>query len=89
MRQPMCAFFLPDMAQFISQTEMNDIPAQAVTRAKLVITDCVGAIVGGMAEPEMLRLAAMQQPAVTHNPRHRPEYGLLTAAFLNGMVDRA
>ena len=83
----MCAFFLPDMAQFISQTEMNDIPAQAVTRAKLVITDCVGAIVGGMAEPEMLRLADMQQPDGNATILGTGlSTDLLTAAFLNGMA---
>ena len=39
---------------FISQTGFGDIPAETVSRAKLIIADCVGAIVGGSAEPEIL-----------------------------------
>ena len=39
---------------FISQTRFSDIPADTVSRAKLIIADCVGAIVGGSAEPEIL-----------------------------------
>ena len=39
---------------FISQTRFSDIPADTVSRAKLIIADCVGAIVEGSAEPEIL-----------------------------------
>ena len=41
-------------SSFISQTRFSDIPADTVSRAKLIIADCVGAIVGGSAEPEIL-----------------------------------
>ena len=39
---------------FIAQTRFSDIPDDTVSRAKLIIADCVGAIVGGSAEPEIL-----------------------------------
>ena len=83
----MCASFLSVIARFISNTEMNDMPAEAIARAKLVITDCVGAIVGGMAEPEMQALVHAEVSAgpatilgtdKTTDPQ--------TAAFLNGMA---
>ena len=45
---------LDTFSAFISQTRFEDIPADAVSRAKLIIADCVGAIVGGSAEPELL-----------------------------------
>ena len=45
---------LDAFSAFISQTRFEDIPADAVSRAKLIIADCVGAIVGGSAEPELL-----------------------------------
>ena len=87
MRRLMKPLFLPDMARFISSTEMDNIPEEAVARAKLVIMDCIGAIVGGMAEPDMQALVNAGQPdgqaiilgtGRTADPQ--------TAAFLNGMA---
>jgi len=81
------ASFLPAISTFIPATAMTDIPAATAARAKLVILDCVGAIVGGMAEPEMQQLAAMPQPT-----GGAPVLGTnlttdsQTAAFLNGMA---
>ena len=79
--------FLPAISSFIARTEFADIPLEAKERATQVILDSVGAIVGGMAEPDMQRLIAMPQPAgastvlgtsrMTDGP---------TAAFLNGMA---
>ena len=83
----MSPLFLPDMARFISSTEMENIPEEAVARTKLVIMDCIGAIVGGMAEPDMQALVNAGQPdgqatilgtGRTADPQ--------TAAFLNGMA---
>jgi len=79
--------FLPAISHFISATELADIPAEAVDRGKLVILDSVGAIVGGMAEPDMQRLIAMPQPdgqariLGTGQKTDCP-----TAAFLTGMA---
>ena len=83
----MSPLFLPNMAHFISSMEMDNIPEEAVARAKLVMMDCVGAIVGGMAEPDMQALVNAGQPdgratilgtGRTADPQ--------TAAFLNGMA---
>ena len=79
--------FLPNVARFICRTEMSNIPEEAVARARLVVMDCVGAIVGGMAEPDMQALVNAGQPngratilgtGGTADPQ--------TAAFLNGMA---
>ena len=78
--------FLPAISTFISTTEMADIPPEAIDRAKHVVLDCVGAIVGGMAEPDMQRLTAMPHPG-----GGAPILGtnmtadIQTAAMLNGM----
>ena len=45
---------LHTFSAFICQTRFDDIPTGTVSRAKLIIADCVGAIVGGSAEPEIL-----------------------------------
>ena len=45
---------LDAFSAFISQTRFDAIPTDTVSRAKLIIADCVGAIVGGSAEPEIL-----------------------------------
>ena len=83
----MSPLFLPNVARFICRTEMDNIPEEAVARAKLVIMDCIGAIVGGMAEPDMQALVNAGQPdgqatilgtGRTTDPQ--------TAAFLNGMA---
>ena len=39
-------------ADFLTQTKFDDIPEPAVKRAKLIIADCIAAIVGGSAEAE-------------------------------------
>ena len=79
--------FLPAISHFISATELTDIPAAAVDRAKLVILDSVGAIVGGMAEPDMQRLIAMPQPdGQARIPGTGQKTDCPTAAFLTGMA---
>ena len=78
--------FLPAISTFISTTEMADIPPEAIDRAKHVVLDCVGAIVGGMAEPDMQRLTAMPHPgggaAILGTDMTAD---IQTAAMLNGM----
>jgi len=79
--------FLPAISNFIPNIELANIPSGAIERAKLVALDCVGAIIGGMAEPEMQELVAMTHPAgnasvlgtrlMTDGP---------TASFINGMA---
>ena len=78
--------FLPAISTFISTTKMADIPPEAIDRAKHVVLDCVGAIVGGMAEPDMQRLTAMPHPgggaAILGTDMTAD---IQTAAMLNGM----
>ena len=79
--------FLPEIAQFIATTKMVDIPAAATERAKLVLIDCLGAVVGGMAEPEMQKLVSTPLPSGTATilgTDRRTDSQ--TAAFLNGMA---
>jgi len=66
---------------------MSNIPEEAVARAKLVMMDCVGAIVGGMAEPDMQALVKAGHPdgraAILGTGRTADPQ---TAALLNGMA---
>ena len=81
------SLFLPTVSSFIHATEMRHIPSEALERAKLVILDCVGAIVGGMVEPDMQRLISMPQPdgqAIILGTDIKTDSQ--TAAFLNGMA---
>ena len=87
MKLTMTNAFLPAISHFISATEMTDIPSQVRDRAKLVMLDCVGAIVGGMAEPDMQNLLGMPQPdgkaAILGTDLTSDSQ---TAALLNGMA---
>jgi len=66
---------------------MAEIPVEATERAKLVIIDCVGAIVGGMAEPDMQRLVQMSHPEGSTTILGTDKTtDCSTAAFLNGMA---
>ena len=44
-------------ANFIEKSADIEIPNATLHSAKLIVTDCLGAIVGGMAEPEIRKLA--------------------------------
>lgn len=74
-------------SEFLCSTSFESIPHEAVIAAKHIIADCIGAIVGGMAEKEMQQL--LRNSAIGK----QGEAGLLgltyktdsqTAAFLNG-----
>jgi 2-methylcitrate dehydratase PrpD len=45
--------WLKEWARFARGTTYDDLPAEVVSRTRLVILDSLGAIVAGMAEPEM------------------------------------
>ena len=49
----MVSNYLDKLTAFIGRTEYSVIPVGARKRAQLIIADCVAAIVGGMAEPEI------------------------------------
>lgn len=44
------------LADFLADFPAAELPADVVARTKLIVADCVGAIVGGAAEPEMAAL---------------------------------
>ena len=43
-------------AQFVTETGLDQIPDDAVSAAKKIITDSIGVIIGGMAEPDIQSL---------------------------------
>lgn len=50
--------YLDEVAHFVAETSARSLPEAVLRRAALVVADCVGAITGGMAEPEMQALIA-------------------------------
>jgi 2-methylcitrate dehydratase PrpD len=50
--------YLTEVAEFAAGFEAQDLPPEVVGRTSLIIADCVGAIVGGAAEPEVRALSA-------------------------------
>lgn len=47
------ASYLDPLAEFVASLPAGELPREAAERTKLIIADCVGAIVGGACEPEM------------------------------------
>ena len=80
--------YLTQLAEAVAATGFNDIPASVTDHAKLVIADCVAAIAGGAAEPEMMALTesmldgGASGPALVIGPNRTAETA--QAAFLNG-----
>jgi 2-methylcitrate dehydratase PrpD len=50
-------FYLDQVAKFAATTKFDDLPTSVIERTKLVIADCVAAIVGGSVEPEIKELS--------------------------------
>jgi len=72
-------------SSFLSQTRFDDIPSETVSRAKLIIADCVGAIVGGSAEPEMLAFTSSIKSSGTSRILGNLKLtDPQTASFING-----
>jgi len=73
------------VAAFAAQTETSQISPEVSARAALILADCIGAIVGGAAEPDVAALAARQHgsgPALLIGTSQTRPVG--TAALLNG-----
>ena len=51
---------LDQVAHFAATTPTPDIPAAIIERTSLILADCIGAIVGGAAEPDVAELARRQ-----------------------------
>lgn len=69
--------WLTDFAAFTRRTRFEDLPEAVVDRTRLVILDCIGAILAGRAEPEVVE--AGRRLAKSGGTRSR-----LLAAFLDG-----
>ncbi|HSF93698.1 MAG TPA: MmgE/PrpD family protein [Thermohalobaculum sp.] len=50
--------YLTQVAEFAAGFRASDLPSEAVARTGLIVADCIGAIAGGAAEPEVRALAA-------------------------------
>jgi len=76
---------LGQVASFAAGTEPGAIPPDVIDRTALIVADCIGAIVGGAAEPDVAALAGHQSgsgPALLIGTSQTRAAG--TAALLNG-----
>jgi 2-methylcitrate dehydratase PrpD len=76
---------LGQVARFAAGMETANIPPEVIERTALILADCVGAIVGGAAEPDVAALAGRQSgsgPALLIGTAESRAAG--TAALLNG-----
>lgn len=79
--------YLDEVAAFVTDTQPAALPEAVLRRSALILADCVGAVAGGMAEPEMQALvarpglAADGPAAVIGTPQHAQP---AQAALLNG-----
>ena len=81
------------LAQFVAQTQWDDIPAPVRQHAKLVLLDTIGVILAGSVRPEVAalreRMAATAGPGATVYAPGAPTHDPRTAALLNGIAGRA
>jgi 2-methylcitrate dehydratase PrpD len=50
--------YLTEVAEFAAGFRAEDLPAGVAERTRLIVADCIGAIAGGAAEPEVRTLSA-------------------------------
>lgn len=81
------------LAQFVAQTQWEQIPAPVRQHAKLVLLDTIGVILAGSVRPEVAalreRMASTAGPGATVYARGAPTHDPRTAALLNGIAGRA
>lgn len=81
------------LAQFIAQTQWDNIPAPVRQHAKLVLLDTIGVILAGSVRPEVAalreRMAFTAGPGATVYAPGAPTHDPRTAALLNGIAGRA
>jgi 2-methylcitrate dehydratase PrpD len=81
------------LAQFVAETQWEDIPGPVQKHVKLVLLDTIGVILAGSARPEVQqlreRLAATAGTGATVYARGFPGNDPRTAALLNGIAGRA
>lgn len=79
--------YLDEVSTFVASITTGDLPSAILERTALIVADCIGAIAGGGAEPEMRALArrpgvADGGPAVVIGTAMRAR--AMQAALLNG-----
>lgn len=72
--------WLGEWGRFARATAFDDLPAPVVARAKLVLLDCLGAIIAGKAEPEV----AAAGKRLAKSAKARKAGSPLVDAFLGG-----
>ena len=81
------------LAQFVAQTQWEDVPAPVQWHTKLVLLDTLGVILAGGERPEVRqlreRLAATAGTGATVYARGWPAHDPRTAALLNGIAGRS
>ena len=81
------------LAQFIAQTQWEDVPEPVQRHTKLVLLDTLGVILAGAERPEVRqlrdRLAGTTGTGATVYARGWPIYDPRTAALLNGIAGRS
>jgi 2-methylcitrate dehydratase PrpD len=81
------------LAQFVAQTQWEDVPASVQRHTKLVLLDTLGVILAGGERPEVRqlreRLAATAGSGATVYARGWPTQDPRTAALLNGIAGRS
>jgi 2-methylcitrate dehydratase PrpD len=81
------------LAQFVAQTQWEDVPHAVQRHAKLVLLDTLGVILAGSERPEVLqlreRLAGTAGAGATVFARGWPAQDPRTAALLNGIAGRS
>jgi 2-methylcitrate dehydratase PrpD len=82
-----------ELARFVAQTQLEDIPEAVRRHAKLVLLDTLGVILAGGERPEVQalrdRLAGTAGSGATVYARGWPAHDARTAALLNGIAGRS
>src|SRR5438876_410779 len=81
------------LAEFVGQTQWDEVPEAVQRHAKLVLLDTLGVILAGAERPEVQKLrtglAATAGAGATVLARGWPEHDPRTAALLNGIAGRS
>src|SRR5271169_1747102 len=81
------------LAEFVAQTQWEDVPAPVQRHAKLVLLDTLGVVLAGGERPEVRqlreRLATTSGAGATVYARGWPAHDPRTAALLNGIAGRS
>src|SRR6201997_4849367 len=79
------------LAQFVAQTQWDDVPAPVQHHTRLVLLDTLGVILAGAERPEVRRLGEQlgTGSGATVYARGFPSHDPRTAALLNGIAGRS